>query len=96
VEKRPRCVLAHRLNWLLSLAAAGLALLFFSPPVWGTDLELPVLGLLMLSVTGTCLARVSVVCPHCGKPLYRGFHSSIFLPRRCPFCGEAILEKDDD
>ncbi len=96
--KKPKCFLAHRIA--LALIAVGLALVLLGTVFRSQDpgsLRTGVCFLLILPVLlGVLLARMNIVCPHCGKQLFRGRYVRILLPERCPHCGNEIAKEQNN
>ena len=93
--KKPKCFLAHRIALgLLALGAvlAALAACFrIQDP---GSLQTWICALLILSVlVGVLIARTQIVCPHCGKQLFRGRYVRFLLPESCPHCKKELSKE---
>ena len=90
--KKPKCFLAHRIALLLLAVGAALAVLaaYFQSRDPGS-MKAGLCALLILpALAGVLIARMNIVCPHCGGQLFRGRYVRFLLPGRCPHCGKEL------
>lgn len=93
--KKPKCFLAHRIA--LGLIDVGVALAALGAYFRVQDpgsLQTGICCLLILPVlVGVLIARTQIVCPHCGKQLFRGRYVRFRLPGSCPHCKKELTKE---